>query len=150
MAAPMPASESEAISVVFLPRLRGTLSFWRSCINGRERNIGATLIHKDQLLGWQWAYFCSPGGSLLLVALRGTQRFFLRVQPTRRMARLIVVRSTHMPCVLSQSWQWASSVLSGWAFSCATRPASRAAYFLEGRPGMALGESSPVSLRCFR
>jgi hypothetical protein len=63
----------------------------RSRIDGRERDIGATLIHKDQLLGWQLAYFCSPGGPVFLIALRGTHRFFLRVQPTRRMARLIVV-----------------------------------------------------------
>ncbi len=69
----------------------GALSFGRSRIDGRERDIGATFIHKDQLLGWQLAYFCSPGGPLLLIAFRGTQRFFLRVQPTRRMARLIVV-----------------------------------------------------------
>jgi hypothetical protein len=69
----------------------GALSFGGSRIKGRECDIRAALIHKDQLLCWQWAYFRSPGGSLLLVALRGTQRFFLRVQPTRRMARLIVV-----------------------------------------------------------
>ncbi len=67
------------------------LSFRGSCIDGCERDIRTALIHKDELGCWQWAYFCSPGGSLLLVALTGTHRFFLRVQPTRRMARLIVV-----------------------------------------------------------
>src|SRR5258708_21921187 len=54
----------------------GALSFGGSRIKGRECDIRATLIHKDQLLCWQWTYCCSPGGALLLVALRGTQRFF--------------------------------------------------------------------------
>src|SRR5260370_11095561 len=52
------------------------LSFRGSCIDGCERDMRTALIYKDELGCWQWAYFCSPGGSLLLVALRGTQRFF--------------------------------------------------------------------------
>src|SRR5260370_19653209 len=61
----------------------GALSFWRSRIEGRECDIRTALIHKDQVIGWQWAYFCSPGGPLFLIAFRGTQRFFCASSPHR-------------------------------------------------------------------
>src|SRR5260370_19668116 len=93
------------LAAIARPTAFSALSFRGSCIEGRERDIRTALIHKNELGCWQWAYFCSPGGSPLRVGLTGTHRFFLRVQPTRRMALLVVVLSTHTPCVPSPYWQ---------------------------------------------
>src|SRR5260221_8945829 len=103
MEAPIPARDKEAMSVVFLPRLRGPLPFRSACIQRRERNVGPTLIGKDPLLGLALLHLLSPAGSFLLVAFAGCQELFFRVQPSRWIMRLIVEVLTPMPYSLFQS-----------------------------------------------
>jgi hypothetical protein len=60
-------------------------------------------IHDHQASGVHLLHLLAPGGSLLLTAFTGTQRLFLRVQPMRLIASLIVEVLTSTPCVCSHS-----------------------------------------------
>src|SRR5207248_2782355 len=68
-----------------------------------QTNVGATLIDDDELSGVQVLDLFSPSCSCLLVAFRGTQRLFFRVQPSRLIARLIVDVLTCTPWCSFQS-----------------------------------------------
>src|SRR5207302_11281243 len=113
-------------------------------------DVGATLVKHDDLASIQVLQLVSPGCSCLFVAFSGTHRLFFRVHPTRLMARPIVVVLTRKPCSCSQLRQCISKVASGYACNWATNPASKGAYFLEGRPGIGLTLTFPVSRRCLR
>src|SRR3712207_357662 len=58
-------------------------------------------------------------GALLLIALGGTQRLFLRVQPRRLMARAIARVLSCTPCTCSQREQCVARLASGFAAHCA-------------------------------
>lgn len=81
------------------------LSSRRSRIQRRQRDVGATFIHKDEPGGIQWLHLLPKARSLFLAAFTGSQRFFFRVQPMRLMARLMVAVLTRTPCVCSHSRQ---------------------------------------------
>src|SRR5258708_4806959 len=122
------------------------LDLGKGLFNRREdSSVGG----ETQELPIQGLHLRSPACSFCVVAFDGCQRFFLRVQPTRLIARLIVAVLTCTPCVCSHSRQWSSNLTSSWACSCATSSACNGANFLGGRPGIGLGASFPVSRRCF-
>jgi hypothetical protein len=66
------------LAAIALNTALGALSGSRARAEGRARDMRTALTQKDELGCWQWAYFCSPGGSLLLVAGSSTQRIFAR------------------------------------------------------------------------
>src|SRR3712207_8170505 len=55
-------------------------------------------------------HLISPSTSCLFVSFGGTQTLFLSVQPSLRIARLMVEMETFTPCYLSQSRQCLSRV----------------------------------------
>ena len=59
----------------------GPLPLWRTRIQGRQGNVGAALIKKHLRFRWKLARVLSPGGPLLLVALRRPQRLFFASSP---------------------------------------------------------------------
>src|SRR5436305_5177635 len=83
----------------------GSLAFRRAGVERRQTDVGATLVNHDECVRIELLEMCSPGCSCLFVAFCGTQRLFFRVQPTRLMARPIVVGLTRKPCSCSQTWQ---------------------------------------------
>jgi hypothetical protein len=126
------------------------LPAWRAGIQRSEADVAAAFIQKDQALGWEVRDERVPGRAGGLAALGGTHLFFLRVQPSRAIARLIVAVLTRTPWEASHSWQCCSKVAVSWAANCAGSVASKAAPCLAGRPGMALAATAPVSRRCRR
>ena len=103
----MPCKEREAIKVV-LARVHAwhlahrSLAPWRSSVARSERDVGTAFIHEHQVSTCYLACLLAPGGTGGFIAFAGTHCFFLRVQPTRRMTRLIVLVLTRMPVLASQ------------------------------------------------
>ncbi len=62
-----------------------------------HRDGGAALVDKDQVVGREGLDACPPRGSGFGVLLGCCYRPFLRVQPTRAMARYIVLTLTVTP-----------------------------------------------------
>jgi len=83
----------------------GALTFRSAGIPWSQRDVGATFIHYYQALGIHLLHLLAPVDSLVLTPLAGCQRLFLRVQPTRLMARLIVAVLTLTPWLCSHRWQ---------------------------------------------
>ena len=127
-----------------------TLSSGGISIQRRHRDVGAGLIHKDQILASQMQGLLAPFCSRRFILLAGSQGLFFRVQPRAILAREMLAGLTLIPVFSSHMRQCSSRLTSGWRSNCSSRPARNAAPFFAGRPGIAFGKTSPVSRRALR
>src|SRR5690348_12760139 len=145
-----PSNHGRVLAPVAGDRAIHPLSARGPCIEGREGNVRATFVDKDQALDWEERGEVVPRRPISLVPLGGTHLFFFRVQPRRAIARLILAVLTSTPWEPAHNWQCCSRVKSSWATNWAGRSASKLAPFLGGRPGMGLAANWPVTRCCLR
>ncbi len=113
-------------------------------------NMGAGLIHKDQVATGEATGCRAPSSTFCFFLLTCSYGLFFRVQPRACLARVMEAVLTSIPYVALKSLQCSSRVTSGWASNCALRWTCNTAPTTFGRPGIALGVTLPVSLRCLR
>ena len=61
----------------------GAFTPWRTGVDGCQVDVASAFVHDDEIVGGTNRYSFSICCSGLLVALGGSQRLFLRVQPKR-------------------------------------------------------------------
>ena len=91
----------------------------RTGIHRRHVDVAPTLVHNHEISCGALGNAVLIGTALLLVALGGTQRLFLRVQPKRLIARPTVHWLNVVPCVAFQRSVCSAIVASGSASNCA-------------------------------
>ena len=125
-----------------------SLATWCTGVPWGEVHSGSARVHHHESMAITLSYALPLCLALLLVALGGTQRLVLRVQPSRLLARAIARVLSCTPCACSPRAQWVARVASGSAAHCAHRAARCSGRSLVGHPGDGLGVRSPVSRRC--
>lgn len=107
-----PSNQGRVLAPVAGHRPRGPLTPGCAGVERRESDMSATFIDKDQALDRQVGDQVVPGRAGDLIALGSTQCLFLRVQPRRAIARLILAVLTRTLWLASHSWQCCSRVAS--------------------------------------
>ena len=106
-------------------------------------DVRARLVQEDQLRRRDAGDRRPPRGPLPRVLLGGVELLFLRVHPSRAMARCMVATLTRMPWSAAHRSQCSAKVASGVASTCACRAAAWAGPIRAARPGNGRGASEP-------
>ena len=118
----------------------------RPAVEAKQRRVGTALIDEDELLRVVAGDCGAPGGARFLVALAGCHRFFLCVQPRRRMARHMAISLTACPTCSAHQAQCSRTVASGAASSRVRRSASCSPGSCAGRQGWACAPADRLAL----
>jgi hypothetical protein len=136
------------LALVARRRGNGALSARRPGVRRRVAQMTARLVEEDQILWPDRLEFPPPGGPRRLVPFARRQPLFLRVQPSRVRARLIVAVLTSTPELSRHQEHCSANVASARSASRSGNAASSAAVFTATGPGTGFGARSPVSRRC--
>lgn len=117
-----PAGVSAATSVVARGRAVRPSPPWGAGMERHHARARPGLVHEHRPLGGHARHRLAPCCPRRFVALGGYERLFFTVQRTRANAPHIVAALTRRPVAAHRS-QYAASVASGCAASCATRTA---------------------------
>jgi hypothetical protein len=114
-------------------------------VRRRVAEVAPRLVKEDQVDGRDPCHLGSPGLPHGRVLLARPQRLFLRVQPSRVSARLIVAVLTRQPDTSRHQEQWSASVASARSASRSGNAAGNPAVFTATAPGTGRRARPPVS-----